>query len=106
MKVIELKGITRVYDTGSVSVEALRGIDLEVSKGEFLSIMGASGSGKSTLMNILGCLDRPTSGSYLLNGEDVSKHDKKNPGQPEKSDPGVCISGISSSTPYNRTGEC
>lgn len=77
MKVIELNGITRVYDTGSVSVEALRGIDLEVSKGEFISIMGASGSGKSTLMNILGCLDRPTSGSYLLNGEDVSKHDKK-----------------------------
>jgi putative ABC transport system ATP-binding protein len=77
MSVIELKGITRVYDTGSVKVEALRGIDLKVGKGEFLSVMGASGSGKSTLMNILGCLDRPTEGSYFLNGEDVSRLNKR-----------------------------
>jgi putative ABC transport system ATP-binding protein len=77
MSVIELNGITRIYDTGTVKVEALRGIDMKVKKGEFLSIMGASGSGKSTLMNILGCLDRPTAGSYYLNGNDVSKLNKR-----------------------------
>jgi putative ABC transport system ATP-binding protein len=69
---IELTGVTRVYRTESVAVEALRGIDLVVERGELAAIMGASGSGKSTLMNILGCLDRPTSGRYLLAGDDVS----------------------------------
>jgi putative ABC transport system ATP-binding protein len=70
---IELEGITRVYRTGTVSVDALKGIDLTVGEGEFAAIMGSSGSGKSTLMNIIGCLDRPTEGSYRLAGEDVSK---------------------------------
>jgi putative ABC transport system ATP-binding protein len=73
MSIIQLNGITRVYRTESVAVEALRGIDLEIGKGEFVAIMGPSGSGKSTLMNTLGCLDRPTSGNYLLNGIDVAK---------------------------------
>jgi putative ABC transport system ATP-binding protein len=72
MPVVELEGITRVYDTGKVAVKALRGIDLTVEEGEFLAIMGPSGSGKSTLMNVLGCLDQPSAGSYLLNGEDVA----------------------------------
>lgn len=72
MSVVKLHGITRIYRSGSHAVEALRGIDLDVKEGEFASIMGASGSGKSTLMNILGCLDQPTAGSYQLNGEDVS----------------------------------
>ncbi len=72
MPVVQLKDVTRVYDSGSVSVQALRGIDLDVEEGEFVAIMGKSGSGKSTMMNTLGCLDRPTSGSYYLNGEDVS----------------------------------
>jgi putative ABC transport system ATP-binding protein len=70
--ILDLTGITRVYRTGTVAVEALRGIDLTVDEGEFVSIMGASGSGKSTLMNILGCLDRPTEGSYRLDGTDVA----------------------------------
>lgn len=74
--IIELQDITRVYRSGSLSVEALRGVSFSVRDGEFLSIMGASGSGKSTLMNILGCLDKPTKGKYLLNGEPVSTFKK------------------------------
>ncbi len=71
--IIELDQITKVYKMGDVQVAALDGISMTVFEGEFLAIMGPSGSGKSTLMNILGCLDRPTSGSYLLAGEDVSR---------------------------------
>ncbi|MGE5602907.1 MAG: ABC transporter ATP-binding protein [Nitrososphaerales archaeon] len=76
--VIEIRGLTKVYSNTKVSVNALCGIDLAVRHGEFVAIMGPSGSGKSTLMNILGCLDRPTSGSYVLDGEDVSKLDRNN----------------------------
>ena len=70
---IELKDIVKIYRMGDQELRALDGINLSVETGEFMSIMGASGSGKSTLMNLMGCLDRPTSGSYLLNGEEVSK---------------------------------
>lgn len=69
---IELRGITRVYRMGSTGVRALDGIDLDVEEGEFSAIMGASGSGKSTLMNLLGCLDRPTEGTYRLDGREVA----------------------------------
>jgi putative ABC transport system ATP-binding protein len=65
---IELHGMTKTYGTGSAAFQALKGIDLEIQRGEFLAIMGPSGSGKSTLMNVLGCLDTPSTGSYLYQG--------------------------------------
>ncbi|MBP6835362.1 MAG: ABC transporter ATP-binding protein, partial [Deltaproteobacteria bacterium] len=70
--VLSLQGIEKQYDSGEVSVLALGGVSLDVPRGQFVAIIGASGSGKSTLMNIIGCLDRPTAGSYLLAGHDVS----------------------------------
>ena len=70
---IELKDIYKIYSDGDSEIRALDGINLRVSEKEFVSIIGQSGSGKSTAMNIIGCLDVPTSGSYFLNGEDVSR---------------------------------
>jgi putative ABC transport system ATP-binding protein len=74
--VVKLQDIHKVYDSGEVQVHAVRGVSLELQRGEFLALMGASGSGKSTLMNTLGCLDRPTRGTYLLDGIDVSQLDR------------------------------
>src|ERR1700736_5226822 len=74
--VIRVEDAHKYYDLGETRVHALRGVSLQIQRGEFLAIMGASGSGKSTFMNILGCLDRPSSGRYLLEGTDVSRHDK------------------------------
>jgi len=70
---IILHGVTKVYGTGSAAMHALRGVDLRIDKGEFVAVMGPSGSGKSTCLNILGCLDTPTSGSYLFEGVEVGK---------------------------------
>ncbi|HEV2491051.1 MAG TPA: ABC transporter ATP-binding protein [Candidatus Acidoferrales bacterium] len=75
--VIVLDNVHKTYDLGEVQVHALRGVSLEIRRGEFVAIMGASGSGKSTLMNILGCLDRPTKGRYVLDGTDVSELSKE-----------------------------
>lgn len=74
--IIDIKGITRDFPLGDETIHVLKGIDLTIKKGEYVALMGPSGSGKSTLMNILGCLDTPTSGSYVLNGKLVSEmHD-------------------------------
>ncbi|MCK6551764.1 ABC transporter ATP-binding protein [Myxococcota bacterium] len=73
---IRLEAVRKIYHMGDIEVPALAGVSLEVREGELVSFMGASGSGKSTLMNIVGCLDRPTSGRYLLNGRDVSGLDR------------------------------
>jgi len=74
---MKLEGITKIYGEGNLSVEALRGVNLEVGVGDYLAVMGPSGSGKSTLMHILGLLDSPTSGSYLLDGEEVSTFSRR-----------------------------
>src|ERR1700733_6200928 len=74
--VIVLRDVTKVYVTGEVEVRAVAGVSLDIRRGEFVAIMGASGSGKSTMMNILGCLDKPTAGQYLLEGIDVARLDE------------------------------
>jgi putative ABC transport system ATP-binding protein len=75
-KIIELQNLVKTYKVGDTEVQALRGVSYSVEEGDFVAIMGPSGSGKSTLMNIIGCLDKPTSGKYTLEGEDVSTFDK------------------------------
>lgn len=77
MNLIELYDIYKTYNLGEVDVPVLRGISMQVAKGDLVALMGASGSGKSTLMNILGCLDRPTSGEYLLEGQEICKFTAK-----------------------------
>jgi putative ABC transport system ATP-binding protein len=75
-RVIDLRAVTKTFDTGSIQVRALRGVSLEIERGDFVAIMGSSGSGKTTLMNILGCLDIPSTGEYLLDGVDVRTMDE------------------------------
>src|SRR5664280_63921 len=74
--IIEIRNLRKDYHVGEVTVHALRGIDLKISEGEFVAIMGTSGSGKSTMLNILGCLDKPTAGDYLLDGVNMAQLNK------------------------------
>ena len=74
-EIIRVEGLEKIYQVGEQQVRALDGVSLTIDKNEYVAIMGPSGSGKSTMMNILGCLDTPTAGSYILNGWDVSKLD-------------------------------
>jgi putative ABC transport system ATP-binding protein len=74
--VVQIQDIHKIYESGEVPVHAVRGVTLDIHRGEFVALMGASGSGKSTLMNMLGCLDRPTRGTYLLDGIDISQLDR------------------------------
>jgi putative ABC transport system ATP-binding protein len=74
--ILRLEDVTKIYQLGDMQVPALRGVSISVDQGDFVAIMGASGSGKSTLMNVIGCLDRPTKGSYVLAGQDVSSLNK------------------------------
>ena len=76
MPIISTRELVKTYSLGEVEVRALRGVSIDIESGEFLSVIGPSGSGKSTFMHILGCLDRPTSGQYVLEGKDVSKLSK------------------------------
>jgi len=76
-ELIRVEDVHKYYDLGETRVHALRGVTLTITRGEFVAIMGASGSGKSTFMNLLGCLDKPSSGRYMLEGIDVSKLEKK-----------------------------
>lgn len=76
-QIVRLEHITKIYGSGNTEVQALAGVNLLIEQGEYCSIMGASGSGKSTMMNIIGCLDRPTSGQYFLDGEDVAQKDDR-----------------------------
>src|ERR1700732_2565141 len=95
--VIRVEDAHKYYELGETRVHALRGVSLEIQRGEFVAIMGASGSGKSTFMNMLGCLDRITSGRYFLEGIDVSSHDKKALALIRN----VCFPEIQSSDPYH-----
>jgi putative ABC transport system ATP-binding protein len=74
--VVQIRDIHKIYESGEVPVHAVRGVSLDIHRGEFVALMGASGSGKSTLMNMLGCLDRPTKGTYLLDGIDIGRLDR------------------------------
>ena len=76
LPIIRTRGLTKVYGSGDIAVRALRGVDVDVDRGEFVAVMGPSGSGKSTLMNILGALDRPSEGRFLLDGRDISELDR------------------------------
>src|SRR5690349_6906727 len=73
MALLDIQNVTKVYKMGDVEVHALRGVSMAIDEGDFVAIMGSSGSGKSTMMNVIGCLDRPTSGRYILSGQEVSR---------------------------------
>ncbi len=103
--VIRTRGLTKTYVTGATEVRALRGVDFDVRQGEMVAIMGASGSGKSTLMNILGCLDRPTSGTYELDGIRVDGMDRNALADIRNQKHRIRLPGLQPAAPHHGAGE-
>ncbi len=105
-KVIEIRNITRDFPLGQEVVKVLKGIDLDIDRGEYVAIMGPSGSGKSTLMNLLGCLDTPTSGSYILNSKDASQMSDDELAEIRNKEIGFVFQTFNLLTQDYRTGQC
>ena len=104
--IIRVANVTRTYHVGDIDVHALRGVNLIVEPGEFIAIMGSSGSGKSTFMSLLGCLDRPSSGEYYLEGVNVAAADRARACTHPQRTVGLCLSELQSSRPYQCDREC
>ena len=104
--VIDIENITKDYVMGEETVHALRGVSLQIHKNEYIAIMGPSGSGKSTLMNMLGCLDTPTSGRYEFNGEECGRNERRRAGGDSKSRDRLCLSDIQSAAEIDSVAQC
>ena len=104
--IISLKDLNKIYGEGELQVQALKDINITINAGEYCSIMGASGSGKSTLMNVIGCLDRPTTGQYILDSDNVANLDDRALAHIRNQKIGFRISAVSSIAPNLRLGEC
>ena len=104
--IVEAKDLTKTYQMGDVEVHALRGLSINIKQGEVVAIMGPSGSGKSTLMNILGCLDQPTKGNYILNGKNVANLDRNDSGRCAQQAGGLCFPVLQPAGAFNRLSQC